>query len=193
MRGIVASRVEKTEFGWMLRPMTSKVSVLSDRVAEWSSGPATVSSSLSKIPYGGFSPVRLQIGFSTATFAHGAVTPTAYTRPQAMHPLPMNSPEGQSPAYAGVRETAAMAHRSRGPWLACGLCCPAGSSLTMASSEALDSTCRLMDSSSGLAGSRDSPLSTARPFFRAVCLTPTNRSVQEIVGPPIVTAAFAII
>ena len=27
--------------------------------------------------------------------------------------------------------------RSRGPWLASGLCCPAGSSLTMASSEPL--------------------------------------------------------
>jgi len=32
--------------------------------------------------------------------------------------------------------------RSRGPWLASGLCCPAGSSLTMASSEALVRSCR---------------------------------------------------
>jgi hypothetical protein len=34
--------------------------------------------------------------------------------------------------------------QSRGPWLACGLCCPAGSSLTMASSETLTPSHRLI-------------------------------------------------
>ena len=39
--------------------------------------------------------------------------------------------------------------RSRGPWLACGLCCPTGSSLTMASSKTLDPPAALFTSSSG--------------------------------------------
>ena len=45
---------------------------------------------------------------------------------------------------------------SRGPWLAGRLCCPAGSSLTMASSESLDSSPTLMDSRRGLLHPRKS-------------------------------------
>ena len=44
----------------MFRPMTSSVSILSDYVANGHQVMHSVSSSLSKIPYGGFSPVRLQ-------------------------------------------------------------------------------------------------------------------------------------
>ena len=46
----------------MIRPMTSDVSALSGFVANRSPGHAFVSSAPSKIPYGGFSPVRLQTG-----------------------------------------------------------------------------------------------------------------------------------
>jgi hypothetical protein len=46
----------------MIRPMTSNVSALSGFVANRSPGHAFVSSAPSKIPYGGFSPVRLQTG-----------------------------------------------------------------------------------------------------------------------------------
>ena len=57
---------------------------------------------------------------------------------------------------------------SRGPWLASGLCCPAGSSLTMTSSEPLPSTRQLMDSLSShptqAGGKREGP-----HFNRRVC------------------------
>ena len=50
---------------------------------------------------------------------------------------------------------------SRGPWLASGLCCPAGSMLTMTSSAPLTSTRQLMDSLSSpptqLGGKREVP------------------------------------
>ena len=45
---------------------------------------------------------------------------------------------------------------SRGPWLASGLCCPAGSSLTMASSETLNPSPPLMDSRRSLLHPRKS-------------------------------------
>ena len=46
----------------MCRPVTSDVSVFSDFVAKGHQAMHHVSSSLSKIPYSGFSPVRLQTG-----------------------------------------------------------------------------------------------------------------------------------
>jgi hypothetical protein len=46
----------------MLRPMTSNVSALSSIVANGHHAIHPVSSAPSKIPYGGFSPVRLQAG-----------------------------------------------------------------------------------------------------------------------------------
>jgi len=51
-------RVEKRR--GMFRAVTSIVSILSGFVAKWPPALAPVSSSPSKIPYGGFSPVRLQ-------------------------------------------------------------------------------------------------------------------------------------
>ncbi len=47
-------------------------------------------------------------------------------------------------------------HPSRGPWLAIGLCCPVGSSLTTASSETLNSSPPLMTSRRGLLHPRKS-------------------------------------
>ena len=46
----------------MCRSMTSNVSIISDFVAKGHQTMHYVSSSPSKIPYGGFSPVRLQTG-----------------------------------------------------------------------------------------------------------------------------------
>jgi len=53
----------------MCRPTASVVSALSSFVANGRQAMHHVSSALSKIPYGGFSPVRLQIGSPAATFA----------------------------------------------------------------------------------------------------------------------------
>jgi hypothetical protein len=98
---------------------------------------ARVSLSPSKIPYGGFSPVRLQAGrrvrpspprlIRTPSHAHASCSPTGHfgrTRSSGLQP--------------------------RGPWLSRGLSCPTASSLTMASSEPLVASCRLMHSSSSL-------------------------------------------
>ena len=46
----------------VVRPMTSDVSALSGIVANGHQAMHSVSSAPSKIPYGGFSPVRLQAG-----------------------------------------------------------------------------------------------------------------------------------
>ena len=51
----------------MGRPTASGVSALSGFVANGRQAVHHVSSPLSKIPYGGFSPVRLQIGYPVAT------------------------------------------------------------------------------------------------------------------------------
>jgi len=70
---------------------------------------------------------------------------------------------------------------SRGPWLAIGLCCPDGSSLTTASSVPLNSSPPLMDSRRSLLHprksavrweSRGSPIYSARLGSRAASLTP---------------------
>ena len=53
----------------MGRPAASDVSALSSFVANGRQAVHHVSSAPSKIPYGGFSPVRLQIGPLAATFA----------------------------------------------------------------------------------------------------------------------------
>jgi hypothetical protein len=63
-----------------LRPMTSAVSALSGIVANGHQAILSVSSAPSKIPYGGFSPVRLQTRLPAATFAHGS--------PWTYRPLP---------------------------------------------------------------------------------------------------------
>lgn len=114
----------------MFRPVASSVAVLSDFVANGHQTMHPVSSSLPKIPYVGFSPVRLQTG----------------------HPPPPSRPATHAPLIAGCssRGTATPCTplcgcrcrpprtlRSRGPWLAVGLCCPIGSSLTTASSATL--------------------------------------------------------
>jgi hypothetical protein len=80
-----------------------------------------------------------QYGFKpncpAAAFDAGPFHP-AYRRPVDAALCP-NSPCGQSAHRRAVNGVSAASLRSRGPWLASGLCCPAGSSLTMASSEPL--------------------------------------------------------
>src|SRR5437867_12733278 len=60
----------------MIRPMTSNVSTLSSCVAKSHQAIHFVSSAPSKIPYGGFSPVRLQTRFKPR--------PTSQTHPRLL-------------------------------------------------------------------------------------------------------------
>ena len=145
----------------MSRPMTSIVSALSSVVANGHQAVHDVSFSPSEIPYGGFSPVRLQIGIRPRP------SPSARTRRRLIRGQKSVCPSLASSPLGGNRRTESALERrpcgrfrSRGPWLAHGLFCPAGSSLTMASSEALVSSRRLMNLAAGLclaAGSQRFP------------------------------------
>jgi len=118
----------------MIRSMTSIVSALSGIVANGHQTLHFVSSAPSKIPYGGFSPVRLQTRFtprppSAAGTHHLIGRHGSYLRPQLRlrHGTCVQSVPGASDQN----------HESSGPWLPDRFFCPASSSLTMATSEAL--------------------------------------------------------
>ena len=98
-----------------------------------------VSSSPSKIPYGEFSPVRLQTGIpprpSPARSGSSQHSAPAYTRRKFVSRKRVSSRSGTCVQAALPSSDRTLP--SRGPWLASGLYCPAGSSLTMTSSETL--------------------------------------------------------
>jgi len=101
-----------------------------------------VSSSPSKIPYGEFSSVRLQTGFRPR--------PSPARSGSSLHPAPAytrlkSRSRKRATGRSGTCVQAALSPSdrtlpSRGPWLASGFCCPAGSTLTMTSSETLGSS-----------------------------------------------------
>jgi hypothetical protein len=132
---------------------------------------ARVSLSPSKIPYGGFSPVRLQTErrvrpSSNWTYTHSK--PCAFVLWPNGHEMP---------------DAIAMAVRSRGPWLGCGLYCPTASSLTMASSAPLTAPSDLWISTEGLLprkpAMRGSPIYSACVCHLAVFRTPTDQAVAS--------------
>src|SRR5439155_24212029 len=111
----------------MIRPMTSNVSTLSSCVAKSHQAIHFVSSAPSKIPYGGFSPVRLQTRFKPR--------PPSQTHPRLLI--------GRHCRYLGSRRcirsrtcvqaapgTSDHDHEPNGPWLPNRFYCPVGSSLT---------------------------------------------------------------
>ena len=149
----------------MIRPMTSSVSALSGVVANGHQAIHFVSSAPSKIPYGGFSPVRLQT----------RLTPRP---PSRLHPHPLI---GRHCRYLRLQrfirsgscdqpapKTSDLDRESSGPWLPNRFYCPAGSSLTMATSAPLSATQRIMNYSVRLrnqpASPRGSPIYSASPF-----------------------------
>ena len=161
----------------MLRPMTSIVSALSSCVAKGHQALHFVSSAPSKIPHGGFSPVRLQTRFTPR--------PPSPTRPRRLigrHCRYLRSRRFvRSRACAQATPgTSDPDRESSGPWLPHRLCCPAGSALTMATSAPLHATRRLMSYSVRLrvqpANRRGSPIYSASPF------TPCRRPYSG--GPP---------
>jgi len=125
--------------------MPSAVSALSGCVANGHQAVRPVSFSPSKIPYGGFSPVRLQAGRRRQPSPSRAYMPSKPFRfPRTL------AREGNRRTVSALRRDIVQAHRPRGPWLGDGLCCPATSTLTMASSEALGPSRRLMALAAGL-------------------------------------------
>jgi len=138
--------------------------------------PSCVSSTPSKIPYVGFSPVRLQTGIQPQPSSEAMSR--AYMRPGVQAPAACGLLRGK-PDDAGHVQPFSWTIRSRGPWLASGLCCPAGSSLTMASSEPLGLSRRFMNYSAGLClrpRPRGSPIYSTCPSPRAASRTPADRT-----------------
>jgi hypothetical protein len=86
----------------MIRPMASGVSTLWGFVANGHQVVHSVSSSPSEIPYGGFSPVRLQTGLGPSPSPSGT-HPTAYRRPESRSPATTLAPQGAIAALSRRR------------------------------------------------------------------------------------------
>jgi hypothetical protein len=139
-----------------------------------------VSSSPSKIPYSGFSPVRLQTGIpprpSSARSGSSLHPAPAYTRRKFLSPKRATSRRGTFVQAALSPSDGTLP--SRGPWLASGLYCPAGSMLTMTSSETLASSGPTYDFAVRSNLSREVPQFTL-PIcsLRAAFRTPADRTI----------------
>src|SRR2546427_1101796 len=149
----------------MIRSMTSKVSALSGGVANGHQTIHFVSSAPSEIPYGGYSPVRLQTRLTPRPPSQAYPRlligrHCRYLRRQRF--IRNRSCDQAAPA------TSDHDRDSSGPWLPVRLYCPVGSSLTMATSAPLSAARWLMHYSTGLreqpASRRGSPIYSASPF-----------------------------
>jgi hypothetical protein len=124
-----------------------------------------VSPTPSKIPYGGFSPVRLQTRL--------APRPPSRAFPRSLIGrhcwyLVLRRWFRSKSCDQAAPKTSDLNRESSGPWLPSGLCCPAGSLLTMATSAPLPATLGLMHYSFELrvqlASCRGSPIYSVSPF-----------------------------
>ena len=149
----------------------------------------------SKIPYGGFSPVRLQTEIypppsQPPPRLSAARIPPAVALISGQKPSHPNTAAHRRANRRGSRLIRSKRHSdwqnqaipSRGPWLPSGLCCPAGSMLTMASCAPLALTQPLMNLRSGPpapgAGEQEGPQFTRHDLFiRAIPRTPVDRPV----------------
>lgn len=86
----------------MVKPVTSEVSALWGFVANGHQAVHPVSSRPSEIPYGGFSPVRLQTGLGPSPSSPGA-HPAAYRRPESRSPATSLAPQGAIAALSRRR------------------------------------------------------------------------------------------
>jgi len=139
-----------------------------------------VSSSPSKIPYGGFSPVRLQTGIPPR--------PPPTRSGSSQHPAPaytrlMFLSRKRATSRSGAFAQAALSPSDRtlpprGPWLASGLYCPTGSLLTMTSPETLGSPGPTYDFYVRYHLGREVPQFTLPVYsLRAVFRTPADRTI----------------
>ncbi len=168
----------------MFRSMTSSVSTLSSVVAKGHQTVPAFPSPPLKFRTAGFP----QYGFKQERLWRPSVSRASLSllpafRRRAWPYTPTLSGDRQfcGPLRASRRTPSPRHFLSRGPWLGSGLCCPAASRLTMASSESLPASRHLMSSAAGLCGSgattraaRASPLLSAYLCHRAAFRTPVN-------------------
>ena len=150
----------------MIRSMTSSVSTLSGFVANGHQAIHFVSSAPSKIPYGGFSPVRLQTRLLPRPPSQACPRLLIGRHRRYLHPRRLIR---SGPCDQSEPRTSDHNRESSGPWLPDRLYCPAGSLLTMATSAPLTATRWIMDYSTRLrdrpANRRGSPIYSASPFI----------------------------
>ena len=176
----------------MIRPMTSNVSALSGIVANGHQAIHFVSSTPSKIPYGGFSPVRLQTRLSPRPPSRACHRPLIGRHCRYL--VSRRLIRSRTCVQAAPR-TSDHNHESSGPWLPNRLYCPVGSSLTMTTSAPLSATWRLMDYSARLrvqpAHPRGSPVYSANPF--SPCRRPYSGGSSDcLTMSTSLTLAFAV-
>ena len=121
----------------MIRPMTSNVSALSGIVANSHQAIHFGSSAPSKIPYGGFSPVRLQTRLTPRPPSRTGQRPLIGRHGRYLRPRRLIRNWSCDPS---APRTSDHDRGSSGPWLPAQLYCPVGSSLTMATSAPLSAT-----------------------------------------------------
>ena len=164
----------------MIRPMTSNVSTLSSFVAKSPQTIHFVSSAPSKIPYGGFSPVRLQTRFrprppSRASHRSLIGRHCLYLRSRRLF--------RNGTCVQSAPRTSDQDHGSNGPWLPNRFYCPVGSSLTMAISAPLKTSRWLLDyshpASRPSASLRGSPIYSASPC--SPCRRPYSGGPSECI------------
>ena len=164
----------------MIRPMTSNVSALSGCVAKGHHAIHFVSAAPSKIPYGGFYPVRLQTHLPPRpplpAGSHGLIG--RHRRYLVSRRFVRNGSCDQAAPNASDH-----VRGSSGPWLPVRLYCPVGSSLTMATSAPRPATQRLMDYAVGLrvppASRRGSPIDSAHPC--TPCRRPSSGGPRDCI------------
>jgi hypothetical protein len=149
----------------MWRSMASNVSALSSIVANGHQTLHPVSSAPSKIPYGGFS-----LGTASNPLPPRPPSPTILGRLIGRHRsyLHLRRLIRSRTCVQAAPKISDPNRGSSGPWLPSRFCCPAGSSLTMATSAPLSAIRRLMNYSARLreppASHRGSPISSVNPF-----------------------------
>ena len=109
---------------------------------------------------------------------------------------PKGFPRPRTSRFNMARLPATPTRPSRGPWLAIGLCCPDGSSLTTASSAPLDSSPPLMNSRRGLLHPRKSAwgenpeVPQFTPLDCAACAPPIPRWPRRV---PMTVASSSVL
>jgi hypothetical protein len=148
----------------MIRPMTSNVSALSSIVANGHQAIHFVSSAPSKIPYGGFSPVRLQTDCQPRPSPPRGGFDATTVEISSVRVLFRNRAFG--PAAPTASDTT---HPPSGPWLRRRLCCPPASSLTMATSELLPRTAGFVFMADGSLATQKVPTFISQSLMTCRC------------------------
>jgi hypothetical protein len=163
------------------RPVTSGVSALSGGVANGHQVLHRVSSSPSKIPYGGFSPVRLQTGLGPSPSPTDAHPPT-YRRPKSPSPAATVAPQGAIAVLsrrwaASPRDRPVQRPLARLPVVLSGRVL-AYYGLIRGSGPLPPTYCLRRQVFALRPRPGDSLLCSAYPSVRAVCRTPADRAVM---------------